>query len=170
MPKNDSRTHEIGTDEYREYLQQNTPCQEVEEYVREAQKNQTDKKKKHFSQVFDNPLKGFPYNEEFTVREINEEDDGLPEMSDVEDRLNELEALDKMQKTHQEDADKSLAKKAEKSGVSVATLRKVYNRGVAAWKTGHRPGTTPEQWGHARVNAFLVKRKKGNLNHDTDLA
>ena len=31
--KNDERTHEIGTDEYREYLQQNTPQQEVEKYV-----------------------------------------------------------------------------------------------------------------------------------------
>ena len=29
-----------------------------------------------------------------------------------------------------------MKKKSEKSGVSVGTLRKVYNRGVAAWKTG----------------------------------
>lgn len=63
-----------------------------------------------------------------------------------------------------------LAGKAKKSGISVDTLRKVYNRGVAAWKTGHRPGTTPQQWGMARVNAFIVKKKKGNLNHDKDLA
>lgn len=63
-----------------------------------------------------------------------------------------------------------LASKAKKSGISVETLKKVYNRGVAAWKTGHRPGTTPQQWGHARVNAFIVKKKKGNLNHDKDLA
>jgi len=69
-----------------------------------------------------------------------------------------------------EDADKSLAGKAAKSGISVSTLRKVYNRGVAAWKTGHRPGTTPSQWGHARVNAFITKKKKGGLNHDKDLA
>lgn len=69
-----------------------------------------------------------------------------------------------------EEADKSLAAKAAKSGISVGTLRKVYNRGVAAWKTGHRPGTTPSQWGHARVNAFITKKKKGGLNHDKDLA
>ena len=37
---------------------------------------------------------------------------------------------------------KGLADKAKKSGISVGTLRKVYNRGMAAWKTGHRPGTT----------------------------
>jgi hypothetical protein len=29
---------------------------------------------------------------------------------------------------------------------------------------------TPQQWGHARVNAFIVKKKKGGLNHDKDLA
>ena len=63
-----------------------------------------------------------------------------------------------------------LRKKAEKSGISYGTLKKVYNRGVAAWKTGHRPGTTPSQWGYARVNAFITKKKKGGLNHDTDLA
>ena len=57
----------------------------------------------------------------------------------------------------------AMADKAKKSGISVATLRKVYNRGVAAWKTGHRPGTTPQQWGHARVNAFIAKKKKGGL-------
>jgi len=69
-----------------------------------------------------------------------------------------------------EEASKSIADKAKKSGISASTLRKVYNRGVAAWRTGHRPGTTPEQWGHARVNAFIVKKKNGNLNHDKDLA
>lgn len=69
-----------------------------------------------------------------------------------------------------EEESKGLAAKAKKSGISVGTLRKVYNRGVAAWKTGHRPGTTPQQWGHARVNAFITKKKKGGLNHDKDLA
>lgn len=63
-----------------------------------------------------------------------------------------------------------LADKAKKSGISVDTLKKVYDRGVAAWRTGHRPGTTPQQWGMARVNAFIVKKKKGTLNHDKDLA
>ena len=64
----------------------------------------------------------------------------------------------------------SFADKSKASGISTGTLRKVYQRGVAAWKTGHRPGTTPSQWGHARVNAFIAKKKKGNLNHDKDLA
>ena len=64
----------------------------------------------------------------------------------------------------------SFADKSKASGISTGTLKKVYNRGVAAWKTGHRPGTTPQQWGHARVNAFIRKKKQGGLNHDKDLA
>ena len=68
------------------------------------------------------------------------------------------------------EAPDGLAAKAKKSGISVGTLKKVYNRGVAAWKTGHRPGPAHQQWGMARVNAFIVKKKKGGLNHDKDLA
>lgn len=69
-----------------------------------------------------------------------------------------------------EEGPDGLAAKAKKSGISVGTLKKVYDRGMSAWKTGHRPGTTPQQWGMARVNAFIVKKKKGGLNHDKDLA
>lgn len=64
-----------------------------------------------------------------------------------------------------EDADKSLAKKSDKSGIPVGILRQVYKRGVAAWNSGHRPGTTPEQWGHARVNSFIVG---GKTRHTAD--
>ena len=43
----------------------------------------------------------------------------------------------------EEKAEAGLKKKAEKSGMPLGILRKVYNRGMAAWRTGHRPGTTP---------------------------
>mgnify|MGYP003123574807 CR=1 FL=1 len=56
-----------------------------------------------------------------------------------------------------EDTTAALKKKAEKSGMPMGILRKVFNRGVAAWRTGHRPGTTPTQWGLARVNSFVTK-------------
>ena len=56
-------------------------------------------------------------------------------------------------------ADKSLAAKSEKSGIPLRTLKTVFRRGVAAWKSGHRPGTTPQQWGHARVNSYITKGK-----------
>ena len=67
-------------------------------------------------------------------------------------------------------ADKSLQKKADKSGMPVGVLKQVYKRGVAAWKGGHRPGTTPEQWGHARVNSFVTKSKGTWGGADQDLA
>ena len=63
-----------------------------------------------------------------------------------------------------------LKKKAAKSGISYGTLKKVYNRGMAAWKTGHRPGTTPQQWGMARVNSYIGKGKGTYYGADSDLS
>ena len=50
-----------------------------------------------------------------------------------------------------------LKKKSEQTGVSLPLLRIVMRRGLAAWKSGHRPGAGQEQWGYARVNSFLTK-------------
>jgi hypothetical protein len=61
-----------------------------------------------------------------------------------------------------------LVTKSEKSGVSYSILKKVYDRGMAAWKTGHRPGTTPQQWAFARVNSFLTGGKT-RTTADADL-
>lgn len=61
-----------------------------------------------------------------------------------------------------------LKKKAEKSGISYSILKQVYNRGMAAWKGGHRPGTTPQQWAFARVNSFLTGGKT-RTTADADL-
>jgi len=58
-----------------------------------------------------------------------------------------------------------LKDKADKSGVPLSILNKVYNRGFAAWRTGHRPGTTPQQWAMARVNSYITK---GKTYHTTD--
>ena len=55
-----------------------------------------------------------------------------------------------------EEADTALANKAKQSGFSLGILKQVYKRGVAAWKVGHKPGTTPQQWGMARVNSFIT--------------
>lgn len=68
-----------------------------------------------------------------------------------------------------EAAETGLAAKASKSGISVGTLRKVYNRGMAAWRTGHRPGTTPQQWAMARVNSYISKGKGTYYGADKDL-
>ena len=60
-----------------------------------------------------------------------------------------------------------LVKKSKKSGVPYGILKQVYNRGMAAWRTGHRPGTTPQQWAFARVNSFLTGG--GARKSDADL-
>jgi hypothetical protein len=59
----------------------------------------------------------------------------------------------------EEKALEGLKKKSEKSGIPYGILKQVYNRGMAAWKTGHRPGTTPQQWAYARVNSFITGGK-----------
>ena len=63
-----------------------------------------------------------------------------------------------------------LVKKADKSGMPYSVLKKVYDRGMAAWKTGHRPGTTPQQWAFARVNSFITKSSGTWGGADKDLA
>ena len=63
-----------------------------------------------------------------------------------------------------------LVKKADKSGIAYSILKQVYNRGMAAWRTGHRPGTTPQQWAMARVNSFVTKSKGTWGGADKDLA
>jgi hypothetical protein len=50
----------------------------------------------------------------------------------------------------------SLKQKSEVTGVPLSIITKIYNKGKAAWRTGHRVGATQAQWGHARVNSFLT--------------
>jgi len=53
----------------------------------------------------------------------------------------------------------ALEKKAKKSGIPYGILKKVYDRGMAAWKGGHRPGASSHAWAFARVNSFIVGGK-----------
>lgn len=69
-----------------------------------------------------------------------------------------------------ENSKAALKNKADKTGMSYGVLKKVFDRGVAAWRTGHRPGTTPTQWGLARVNSFATKSKGTWGGADKDLA
>ena len=50
----------------------------------------------------------------------------------------------------------SLEEKARLTGVPLGTLKGSYDRGMAAWRTGHRPGATQQQWGYARVHSLLL--------------
>jgi len=84
----------------------------------------------------------------------------LKEVYKMSKGLNEMSAAVK----------KGLRKKAEKSGMPFGVLKQVFNRGMAAWKTGHRPGATQQQWGYARVNSFITKGKGTWGKADKDLA
>ena len=83
----------------------------------------------------------------------------------VDGMLNTFEQVELVEKTIE-----GLKKKAEKSGISYSVLKKVYDRGMAAWKSGHRPGTTPQQWAFARVNSFITKGKGTWGGADKDLS
>ena len=65
---------------------------------------------------------------------------------------------------------KGLENKAKKSGMPYSILKKVYDRGMAAWKGGHRPGATQQQWAFARVNSFVTKSSGTWGKADKDLA
>ena len=64
----------------------------------------------------------------------------------------------------------ALQKKADKSGMPYSILKQVYDRGMAAWKGGHRPGASQHQWAFARVNSFVTKSSGTWGGADSDLA
>lgn len=55
------------------------------------------------------------------------------------------------------------------SGVSKKILEQVYERGMAAWGVGHRPGASQVAWAIARVYSFLSKDGKTRRTADKDL-
>mgnify|MGYP003109444110 FL=1 len=62
---------------------------------------------------------------------------------------------------------KALQNKAKKTGKSVSTLRKIYNRGLAAHRTsGHRTGASPHAWAMARVNSATTGGKAAKVDSD----
>jgi hypothetical protein len=64
---------------------------------------------------------------------------------------------------------KSLGEIAKATGISKSILQTVYDRGMAAWRTGHRPGASQQAWGMARVHSFVMKGKTYRTA-DSDLA
>ena len=52
--------------------------------------------------------------------------------------------------------EKALANKAKATGISKTVLKQVYQKGLAAWKRGHRPGAGQHQWAMGRVNSFVT--------------
>jgi len=63
----------------------------------------------------------------------------------------------------------SLPEISKVTKIPLKTLKTVYNRGMAAWRTGHRPGASAHAWGMARVHSFAMKGKTYRTA-DADLA
>ena len=62
----------------------------------------------------------------------------------------------------------SLQTYSQKTGVPLSLVKQSYNRGMAAWRTGHRPGATQQQWGYARAASMLTCGKT-HYTTDSDL-
>jgi len=84
--------------------------------------------------------------------------------------LNEEKAEGDRGPIDDEKVEKALKKKSEETGVPLEFLRIVMRRGMAAWRTGHRPGAGIHQWGYARVNSFLTKAEGTWGDADADVA
>jgi Lhr-like helicase len=69
---------------------------------------------------------------------------------------------------HESNVEKMLTNKAKATGISKTILRQVYEKGLAAWKRGHRPGASQHQWATARINSF-VTGKGGARKADASL-
>lgn len=63
---------------------------------------------------------------------------------------------------------KSIDERAAATGIPASVLKESYNRGLAAWRTGHRPGATQQQWGYARISSFALCGKT-HYGPDADL-
>ena len=88
---------------------------------------------------------------------------------EIKEKVKHLKAM-AMQEADLEEAIKGLQNKAKKTGMPYSILKKVYDRGMAAWKGGHRPGATQQQWAFARVNSFVTKSSGTWGGADKDLA
>jgi hypothetical protein len=58
-----------------------------------------------------------------------------------------------------------LKRYSEATSVPEKLIKESYNRGMAAWRTGHRPGATQQQWGYARAASMLLC---GKTHYTTD--
>lgn len=63
---------------------------------------------------------------------------------------------------------KSIKERAKVTGVPEKYLLQVFDRGSAAWRTGHRPGQTTQSWSYPRVSSYLLCGKT-HYTADSDL-
>ena len=178
--------NEIGTDEYTNYLKKNTPGEKKSKT--EDREKMTVKQKIKKSGYYKGLAKSTNQKRHAQFAKQSKMDDDNPKAykpapGDKEAKTKPSKHTKKYKQMYGEhftfedymveekgQAKKAIQKKADKSGMPYSILKKVFDRGVAAWRTGHRPGTTPVQWGLARVNSFVTKSKGTWGKADSDLA
>lgn len=93
--------------------------------------------------------------DESALREIIAEMIESLEVDEIEESESE-EELDEAKKKKKGGSAKALKNKAKSANAPLGALRAIYNKGLAAWRTGHRPGAGQHQWAMARVNSVLA--------------
>ena len=171
--------NEVGTDEYTKYLLKNTPFSKLVKEKEDADIG--DRKGSQPAKYFTGLAKSTKQKRDAHFKKKSTK----PAPGDATAKTKPSQHTKKFKQMYGEWAehltfedfiitegksDAALKKKADKSGMPLSILRQVFNRGVAAWKTGHRPGTTAVQWGLARVNSFVTKSKGTWGKADKDLA
>lgn len=51
---------------------------------------------------------------------------------------------------------KTLKERSQVTGVPVRYLNQVRRKAFSAWRSGHRPGMTQQQWAYPRISSFLL--------------
>jgi hypothetical protein len=62
---------------------------------------------------------------------------------------------------------KSLEERSKVTGVPLKYIKTIFDRGSAAWRTGHRRGQTPQSWSYPRVSSVLLCGK-AHYTSDSD--
>jgi predicted DNA binding CopG/RHH family protein len=121
--------------------------------------------------------KGIQVEKEHTKDEKTAEKIALAHIDERPDYYIQIDKLEKkpIQKVNEGakltyESLEAVKNKAEKSGMPYSILKQVYDRGMAAWKGGHRPGAGQHQWALARVNSFVTKSSGTWGGADSDLA
>ena len=124
------------------------------------------KKKKDKETMRDRLLRRFKIKETIdrTVPDLERPKDEIKEKAKM------MKAMAMKANVNIDETIKAVQNKAKKTGMPYSILKQVYNRGMAAWKGGHRPGATQQQWALARVNSFVTKSSGTWGGADKDLA
>ena len=124
-----------------------------EKYVRGLKKSTADKRKAEIRKRMkgkrsDKPLPG-------DSKAKTRKSKYTKRASGIREEIREL--TPKMKGKNQKD--RFIAAASRATGIPKRILTEVYDKGLAAWRVGHRPGATASQWAKARIYSFLTGGK-----------